>query len=145
MKYFEKSASQQKEPLITARATFWKGETQFVLDDFKNALLSFKQFIGFGEAINTPEYNNCNYNIAYAYFKMKEYDQAGNYFLKQIEKGTDKVRTNDAYLRLADCRFVTSKYGQAMEAYTKVIEQKSVDAVYAFYQKAISFGFIGKN
>ncbi|MEY2923101.1 MAG: hypothetical protein RL108_1727, partial [Bacteroidota bacterium] len=145
LKYFEKSASQQKEPLITARATFWKGETQFVLDDFKNALLSFKQFIGFGEAINTPEYNNCNYNIAYAYFKMKEYDQAGNYFLKQIEKGTDKVRTNDAYLRLADCRFVTSKYGQAMEAYTKVIEQKSVDADYAFYQKAISFGFIGKN
>ncbi|MBP6040632.1 MAG: tetratricopeptide repeat protein [Flavobacterium sp.] len=145
LKYFEKSVSQQKDPLITARATFWKGETLFVLDDFKNALLTFKQFVGYREAVNTPEYNNCNYNIAYAYFKMKEYDQAGNYFQKQIEKGTDKVRLNDAHLRLADCRFVTSKYGQAMEAYAKVIEQKSVDADYAFYQRAISYGFVGKN
>ncbi|MEN9981999.1 MAG: hypothetical protein RL542_1786 [Bacteroidota bacterium] len=142
---FEKAISQQKEASITARATFWKGETQFVLDDFKNALVSFKQFVGFAEAGTTPEFKNCNYNIAYAYFKMKEYDQAGNYFQKQIEKGTDKVRMNDAYLRLADCRFVTSKYWPAMEAYAKVIEQKSVDADYAFYQRAISYGFVGKN
>ncbi|WGK94622.1 MULTISPECIES: tetratricopeptide repeat protein [Flavobacterium] len=142
---FEKAIGQQKDALITARATFWKGETQFVLDDFKNALLTFKQFISFAEAINTAEFKNCNYNIAYAYFKMKEYDQAGNYFQKQIEKGTDKVRMNDAYLRLADCRFVTSKYWPAMEAYAKVIEQKGVDADYAFYQRAISYGFVGKN
>jgi TolA-binding protein len=142
---FEKAISQQKEASIKARATFWKGETQFVLDDFKNALVSFKQFIGFAEAGTTPEFKNCNYNIAYVYFKMKEYDQAGNYFQKQIEKGTDKVRMNDAYLRLADCRFVTSKYWPAMEAYAKVIEQKSVDADYAFYQRAISYGFVGKN
>ena len=142
---FEKAIAQQKDAVITARATFWKGETQFVLNDFKNALLTFKQFIGFDEATTTPEFKNSNYNIAYAYFKMKEYDQAGNYFQKQIEKGTDKVRLNDAYLRLADCRFVTSKYWPAMEAYAKVIEQKSVDADYAFYQRAISYGFVGKN
>ena len=142
---FEKAISQHKEASIMARATFWKGETQFVLDDFKNALVSFKQFIGFAEAGTTPEFKNCNYNIAYVYFKMKEYDQAGNYFQKQIEKGTDKVRMNDAYLRLADCRFVTSKYWPAMEAYAKVIEQKSIDADYAFYQRAISYGFVGKN
>lgn len=142
---FEKAIAQQKDAVITARATFWKGETQFVLNDFKNALLTFKQFIGFDEATTTPEFKNSNYNIAYAYFKMKEYNQAGNYFQKHIEKGTDKERLNDAYLRLADCRFVTSKYWPAMEAYAKVIEQKSVDADYAFYQRAISYGFVGKN
>jgi TolA-binding protein len=145
LKSFEKAVALQKDATISARATFWKGETQFILDDFKNALLSFKGFMGDAEAIRTPEFKNCNYNIAYAYFKMKEYDQAGNYFQKQIEKGTDKVRMNDSYLRLADCRFVNSKYGQAMEAYAKVIEQKSVDADYAFYQRAISYGFVGKN
>jgi TolA-binding protein len=145
LKSFEKAVALQKDATISARATFWKGETQFVLDDFINALLSFKQFLGNAEAKNTAEFTNCNYNIAYAYFKMKDYDQAGNYFQKQIEKGTDKARMNDAYLRLADCRFVTSKYAQAMEAYAKVIEQKSVDADYAFYQRAISYGFVGKN
>lgn len=145
LKSFEKAVALQKDATISARATFWKGETQFVLDDFINALLSFKQFLGNAEAKNTAEFTNCNYNIAYAYFKMKDYDQAGNYFQKQIEKGTDKARMNDTYLRLADCRFVTSKYAQAMEAYAKVIEQKSVDADYAFYQRAISYGFVGKN
>ena len=146
LKMFVKSIDEQKDAVFTARATFWKGETEYVLDDFKNALVSFKQFVGFAQAAATPEYKNSNYNIAYTYFKLKEYDQAGDYFQRQIEKGSgDKVRLNDSYLRLADCRFVTSKYWPAMEAYTKVIEMKSVDADYAYFQKAISYGFVSKN
>ena len=143
---FSKSIDEQKEATFAARATFWKGETEYVLDDFKNALLSYKQFIGMSGANETPEFKNCNYNIAYAYFKLKEYDQAGNYFENQIEKvKDDKIRLNDSYLRLADCRFVTSKYTPALEAYNKVIELKSVDADYAYFQKAICYGFLSKN
>ncbi|MFV8270375.1 tetratricopeptide repeat protein [Flavobacterium sp. GT2N3] len=146
LKMFTKSINEQKDAVFTARATFWKGESEYVLNDFKEALLSFKQFIGSNQAAKTPEFKNINYNIAYAYFKLKEYDQAGNYFQNQIEKApSDKVRLNDSYLRLADCRFVTSKYGPAMDAYTQVIESKSVDADYAYFQKAISYGFMAKN
>ncbi|MFI0490529.1 tetratricopeptide repeat protein [Flavobacterium sp.] len=143
---FSKSLDEQKEATFTARSTFWKGETEYVLEDFKNALLSYKQFVGMAGANETPEFKNCNYNIAYTYFKLKEYDQAGNYFEKQIEKGKDdKTRLNDSYLRMADCRFVTSKYTPALEAYNKVIELKSVDADYAYFQKAICYGFLSKN
>ncbi len=142
---FEKSLDVQKDAKFTARATFWKGETEYVLDDFKNAALSYKQFQGFTQAKETPEYKNCNYNIAYAYFKLKEYDEAGNYFDNQIKVSNDKVRLHDSYLRLGDCRFVTSKYTSAIEAYNKVIELKSVDADYAYFQKAISYGFVSKN
>nr|WP_315177222.1 tetratricopeptide repeat protein [uncultured Flavobacterium sp.] len=146
LKMFTKSVSEQKDAVFTARATFWQGETEYVLNDFKDALLSFKQFIGANQAATTPEFKKSNYNIAYTYFKLKEYDQAGNYFQNQIEKApSDKVRLNDSYLRLADCRFVTSKYGPAMDAYSKVIESKSVDADYAYFQKAICYGFIAKN
>jgi tetratricopeptide (TPR) repeat protein len=146
LKMFTRSINEPKEATFTARATFWKGETEYVLNDFKDALLSFKQFTGLAQAATTPEYKNSNYNIAYTYFKLKGYDQAGNYFQSQIEKvKDDKVRLNDSYLRLADCRFVTSKYGPAMDAYVKVIESKSVDADYAYFQKAICYGFISKN
>ena len=146
LRLFTKATKEQKDAAITARATFWKGETEYVLDDFKNALLSFKQFSASSGAAATPEFKNYNYNIAYTYFKLKEYDQAGNYFQNQIEKGTaDKVRLHDSYLRLADCRFVTSKYWPAMEAYVKVIELKSVDVDYAYFQKAICYGFVSKN
>jgi hypothetical protein len=41
---FKKSIDGQIDPAITARATFWKAETEYVLDDYKNALLSFRQF-----------------------------------------------------------------------------------------------------
>ena len=143
---FEKSLEQQKEAKFTARATFWKGETEYVLNDFKNALLSYQQFQGLATATTTPEFKNVNYNIAYSYFKQKEYDQAGNYFQNQIDNAKgDKVRLLDSYLRLADCRFVTSKYTSALEAYNKVIEMKGVDADYAYFQKAICYGFVSKN
>nr|WP_315187559.1 tetratricopeptide repeat protein [uncultured Flavobacterium sp.] len=146
LKMFAKSIAEQQDNGITARATFWKAETEYVLDDFKSALSSYKQFMALGNAASTPEYKNSNYNIAYAYFKLKDYNQAGNYFQAQIEKGSsEKVRLNDAYLRLADCRFVTSKYWPAMDAYSKVIELKSVDSDYAYYQKAICYGFVSKN
>ena len=146
LKMFKKSAEQQKDQKFTARATFWKGETEYVLDNFNDALLSFKQFEGYAEAKNTPEFKNINYNIAYAYFKQKEYEQAGNYFQSFVEaEKNDKIRLNDAYLRLGDSRFVTSKYWPAIESYNKAIELKSVDADYAAFQKAISYGFVSKN
>ncbi|RTY92342.1 tetratricopeptide repeat protein [Flavobacterium sp. GT3R68] len=143
---FKKSIAEPKDAKFTARATFWKGETEYVLDNFNEALLSFKQFTGYAEAKNTPEFKNINYNIAYSYFKQKEYDQAGDYFQKHIDLvKDDKIRLNDSYLRLGDSRFVTTKYWPAMDAYNKAIELRSVDADYAQFQKAISYGFVAKN
>ena len=98
------------------------------------------------KAKETAEFKNINYNIAYANFKLKEYETAGNYFQSQIESNKgDKIRLNDSYLRLADCRFVTTKYQAALDAYNKVIESKSVDADYAYFQKALCYGFLSKN
>jgi tetratricopeptide (TPR) repeat protein len=143
---FKKSISEQQDPKYTCRATFWKGETEFVLDNFNESLLSFKQFVAFPESKNTAEYKNSNYNIAYSYFKLKEYDQAGDFFQAQIEAvKDDKIRLNDSYLRLGDSRFVTAKYWPAMDAYNKAIDLKSIDADYAAFQKAISYGFVSKN
>ena len=82
---FKKSIANQKNEKITARTTFWKGETEYGLDNFGDALQSFKQFESLPEAKTTPENKNINYNIAYAYFKQKEYDQAGNYFQKYVD------------------------------------------------------------
>jgi TolA-binding protein len=143
---FKKSIAEPRDAKFSARATFWKGETEYVLDSFTESLLSFKQFNGFAEAKNTTEIKNINYNLAYAYFKLKEYASAATYFQSfiSVSKG-DNVRLTDAYLRLGDCNFVTAKYWPAMDAYNKAVELKSVDADYAAFQKAISYGFVDKN
>jgi TolA-binding protein len=143
---FKKSIAEPRNAKFTARAIFWKAETEYVLDDFSESLQDFKDFTASPEAKNTPEYKNVNYNIAYDYFKLKQYDEAGNYFQKQIDAvADDKVRLHDSYLRLADSRFVTAKYWPAMEAYNKVVEMKGIDADYAAFQKAISYGFVARN
>lgn len=145
-KMFKSAVSEQKTPEFTARATFWKAETEYVTDDFQNALLTYKQFAGLAAAKATDEYKNINYNIGYTYFKLKEYDQAANSFQAQIDNSpSDKTRLNDSYLRLGDSRFVNSKYAQANEAYGKAMDAKSVDADYAQFQKALSYGFMSKN
>ncbi|ESU25846.1 TPR-domain containing protein [Flavobacterium limnosediminis JC2902] len=143
---FKKSIAEPRDAKFTARATFWKGETEYNLDQFGDALISFKQFSGSAEAKSVPEAKNASYNLAYTYFKLKEYENAANHFQEFIKtEKADKVRLNDAYLRMGDSYFVTSKYWPAMDAYNKAVDLNSVDADYAHFQKAISYGFVGKN
>ena len=143
---FKKSLANNISEKFTAKATFWKAETEFVLENFIDALTDFKAFTNIGESKSVVENATINYNIAYCLFKQKQYEMAGNYFQAQIDSAKeDKTRLNDSYLRLGDCRFVTSKYLSAIEAYNKVIESNGLDADYAAFQKAISYGFINKN
>ena len=143
---FEKSMTVQKDPVFNARASFWNAETEYMQEHYKNAISNYNSFLGFAQAATTPEYLSVNYNLAYAYFKLKEYEQAGNYFEQQIANfKSDKVRLLDSYLRLGDCRFATSKYNAASDAYNKIVEMKGIDADYAYFQKAICYGFVSKN
>lgn len=50
--------------------------------------IKFQQFIGSNQATTTPEFKNSNYNIAYTYFKLKEYDSSGWLFSKANRKST---------------------------------------------------------
>lgn len=143
---FKKSIATPQDARFVARAVFWKAETEYILEDFATSLQDFKDFTALPGAPDTPESKNINYNIAYDYFKLKDYDNAADEFQKYIDVvKDDRSRLYDAYLRLADCRFVTKKYWPAMDAYNKVIDMKGVDADYAAYQKAISYGFVNKN
>ena len=143
---FKKSLTENKDAKIFARATFWKAECEYSLDQFSEAVLTYKQYLNTEVANETPESKTANYNLAYAYFKIKEYENAIPYFNAYILiSKEDKVRLTDAYLRMADCNYISSKYWPAMDAYNKAIELKCVDADYAAFQKGMSYGFVNKN
>lgn len=143
---FEASLKEPRDASFTARATFWKAETDYNLTNYDAALISFKQFQQQSAAAATPEYKNIDYNLAYTYFKLKNYSQTAQYFSQFIasNKGTGNVRLNDAYLRLGDAYFVSSDYKNAINAYESAIELGTSDADYAFFQKAISSGYVGQ-
>ncbi|NNE33433.1 MAG: tetratricopeptide repeat protein [Winogradskyella sp.] len=143
---FNKSLKEPRNSVFVAKATFWKAETEYNLTNFSDALIGFKQFSGMPEASELPENKNLDYNLAYTYFKLKDYNNASNYFQKSINKNTnDRLRRNDAYLRLADGYFVTSNYQNAIEAYDKAIQINEIETDYAAFQKAMSNGYLGKN
>lgn len=143
---FDKSLSERNNQKITAKATFWKAETDYNLGNFHEALIGYKEFKGMQAAKGTQELKDIDYNIGYAYFKKKEYANAIQHFKNYANTHQQPIeQVNDALLRLGDSHFVTSDYWPAMEAYNKAIAMKGVDSDYAYFQKAISYGFVDRN
>ncbi|MCK7590072.1 tetratricopeptide repeat protein [Subsaxibacter sp. CAU 1640] len=142
---FEKSLKEPRDAKFTARATFWKAESDYNIGNFADALIGFKQFQQQAEAKNTPEWTNLDYNLAYTYFKQKNYSQATGLFKDFIANHKDdKLRLNDAYLRLGDGYFVSSNYQEAIAAYDKAMALNEIETDYAAFQKAMSYGYIGQ-
>jgi TolA-binding protein len=144
--FFNKSLSEPRDNAFTARATFWKAESDYNLANYDDALVGFKQFSQQPTSSSSPENNNIDYNLAYAYFKLKNYPQAAQYFNQFISKRKDdKTRLNDAYLRLGDSYFVSSDYNDAIKAYDNAIKINEIDSDYPFFQKALSAGYVGQS
>ncbi|WP_299890769.1 tetratricopeptide repeat protein [uncultured Lacinutrix sp.] len=141
---FESSLKQPQDAKYVARATFWKAETDYNLTNYSDALNGFQTFQQMATQ-DLPEAKNLDYNIAYTYFKQKDYAQATQYFKNfTTNRKEDKIRLNDAYLRLADGYFVSSSYDAAIAAYNEALSINKIESDYAFFQKAISYGYLGQ-
>ncbi|MBT8309419.1 MAG: tetratricopeptide repeat protein [Flavobacteriaceae bacterium] len=143
---FDESLSEPRDDNYTARATFWKAETDYNLANYDDALVGFKQFVGSSKSSSLKEYDNIDYNLAYTYFKQKNYPKAIDYMNQFISnRRQDKVRLNDAYLRLGDAHFVSSNYSAAINAYNEAVNLNEIESDYAFFQKALSAGYAGRS
>ncbi|CDF80226.1 TPR domain protein [Formosa agariphila KMM 3901] len=141
--FFELALKEQINPEYTARTNFWKGECNYNLNNYAEAITDYKAFKQFAST-NTEEGKIVDYNLGYAYFKQKDNGQSTEYFNAFTQNYTeDQVKLNDAYLRLADGYFVSSKYSQAIKAYDAAINLGEIETDYAAFQKAISYGYAG--
>ena len=143
---FDLAIKENHDPKFTARARYWKAEANYQLNKFKEAEQGFKEFLNANQASELEEFQNAYYNLAYSYLKEKDYEKAKENFNKFIAiNPQDKDLLNDAYLRLGDMYFITRDYWKAMDAYNKAIQNGAKNLDYAHFQKAISYGFVGKN
>ena len=141
---FKNATNTTFDALTTVKATYWKAETNYILTNYIEAIKDYKKFISNNEASKTEEFKNANYNLGYAYFKQKEFDNAIEEFKKYINKNTDdSVKRNDSYLRIGDSYFINRNYTSAINYYNKAIELNAVDTDYAQFHKAISYGLTG--
>ena len=144
--HFDLAINEPKDKSISSRSVFWRAEADYLLNNFNDALVGFQLYEAASKPDTLSENKTIDYNIAYAYFKLKDYNKAGDRFETFINSNPDdKNILNDSYLRLGDAYFVSSDYNRAINAYNKVIEAKGIDTDYAHFQRALSYGFIGKN
>lgn len=142
LKYLKKSLQQPRDSIMNTRAIYWIAQADYLLNNYNNAIIGFKEFVQRNNAAQTPEYKDIDYHIAYTYFKQKTYDQAVPYFNTFIKDNkADAAKINDAYLRLGDLYFVKGTYDRAIKNYDNAIESRGANNDYAYFQKAMSYGY----
>lgn len=142
---FDKSLNNAKyNASYKAQCNYWKGEAYYRVKRFADAVESYKQFLLTTGAITMDEYNVAHYNIAYSYFKLKNYNEAITWFRKYtnfMEDAKSKM-VGDSYVRVGDCYFVSRKYNDAISFYQKAIDINTYDVDYSMFQKGFSLGLI---
>lgn len=124
---------------------FWLAESYFRNDKFTLARQSYAELYNQSALNREPESYLIPYNIAYCYYKEKDYDSARKWFAKYLDESSVLYR-KDALERIGDCYFVDKDYKNAGIAYDKVIKDYfDADDIYPYYQAAISYGLTGGN
>ncbi|MFN8777287.1 MAG: tetratricopeptide repeat protein [Flavobacteriales bacterium] len=152
--FFDKVFTYPVNPQLTAEARFWKAEIAYNLGDYGKARDRYISFLTEAGGYAGPYYALGNYGLGYAYFKLASnegiyeiaqgiYANANTAFRKYTESPAQKDtrKLHDAWLRVADCFFVTKSYSQAIEYYDRVANASQANKDYAMYQKAMAYGY----
>lgn len=157
-KMFDKVFTYSVNPSLTAEAKFWKAEISYRRGEWNNAISRYNAFLNEPGAFNTPVYGLAHYGTGYAYFEMAnkednqavardQYALASTSFRKYIDgtQSLESAKVTDAYMRIGDCFFVNENFPQAIAYYDKAADKDENGRDYAMFQKAMSYGYDGKN
>ncbi len=141
---------------LQALAIYLKGEINYNQGQYYVASQNYQQF----GVLATPSVEKkgeaskfrADYNVGDCYFKKKNYPDAVLYFgtaISDAENTMDVKGMNtllpDLYQRYGDCEFVTKNYDKAIEAYSKISDNKWNAADYAQFRKGIILGLQNKS
>lgn len=120
---------------------YWSAEANFQLGNFSQAIKGYNEFQTSAGAFSLPEFGTAYYNTAYAYFKLKNYNEAATWFRKYVNqsKVTDEQKA-DAYNRLADSYYIKREFEEAAKFYSLSINMGTYDTDYALFQRASCYG-----
>ncbi|MDR1724851.1 MAG: tetratricopeptide repeat protein [Bacteroidales bacterium] len=135
---------------VTASAYYLKSEIFYRNNKFEDAEKYLNMFYSIfhssNEANKNPYYFKANYSMGYILFRQHKYSVAKDYFRRFLVNTAreDASRVADAHNRLADCLFMEKSFAEAVQQYDYAINEKSLDVDYAYYQKALALGAMGK-
>ncbi len=136
----------QYDPVIHARTLYWLAETYVREGDTETAESFYTAFLDEPASFQTPEFKKVNYSMGYLEFERENYEKAEKWFREFVNLESDKrsVYVADAYNRMGDCRFILSKFWQAIDYYDEVSKIGKANVDYAIFQKAFSLGLVDR-
>ena len=128
-------------PETNALNYFWRGETEYRLNNFKGAIADYEAYLSQTAGKDKETYSSALYNLGYAYFKQKNYSSALSNFNKYVssESNVKKATYSDAYNRIGDCYFSMRNLSQAEASYNKA-QSSGGSGDYALFQKGYVMG-----
>ncbi|MEZ5172737.1 MAG: tetratricopeptide repeat protein [Bacteroidia bacterium] len=146
IRHFDLSLKYPLNKELAADARYWKAEALYRGADFTLAAKSWEEFVYTLSAFELKKYNKVNYNLGYAYYKLRDYDKALTWFRKynSVNGDVDARLLNDAQARIADCFFYKKNYAAATEYYDKAIQSGLNWVDYSMFQKALTLYMQGK-
>ncbi len=139
----DKILKDQYNASVLPASQFWKGEIAYRQNNIDNAIKYFNLYLA-GPAYQSGEVNpaNARYNLGYSYLRKENYKVAQSFF-DQVAKpialnSTDMVQ--DAYLRSADCSFMSREFEKAKQMYNTALNYSWKAGDYATYQLAMIAG-----
>ncbi|OUJ74713.1 tetratricopeptide repeat protein [Hymenobacter crusticola] len=146
----DKSLKYPQDDALRAAAQVLKGEIYSVGQKYPEAIQSYTaaaRTARSGSAAETDFDQKARYGLGYAYYNTKQYDRARTQFQAWLKDPVAKPADPNYYdvtLRLADTYYIGKNYPQALELYDKVIQANAPDKDYAYYQKSVTLGLMGR-
>lgn len=140
--YFNQSLENNQDRAVYAQTLYWKAEALYRTGDYNEAINNYVRFLTTNGASAIPEFNDARYNLAYAYFKIEDYELAAGSFSKYTDavRGNRSEKLADALNRLGDISFLKTDYTKALQYYQQSFALKTFEPDYALYQIAFCKG-----
>jgi len=121
-------------------ARYWLAESYYRTGNFNEGERVFLELYNSDALYDKPEGKSLAYNIAFCHLKQGSFDSAAKWFDTYISSSNATFR-KDAFLRRADCDFLSGDYKEAVKSYQRALDEfPPVDDLYALYRKGMSQG-----
>ncbi len=148
----DKSLKYPQDDALRAAAQVLRGEIYSVGQQYPDAITAYaaaaRSARQGGVSDDETQYVQlARYGLGYAYYNTKQYDKARPQFQAYLNDPAAQPADPNYYdttLRLADTYYVAKSYQQALDLYDKVIQANAQDKDYAYYQKGLTLGLLGR-
>ena len=139
----DKALKDPNNASVLPLVNYWKGEIAYRSNKLDNAIKYYNAYLDAGApASGEANLTTIRYNLGYCYLRKENYPAAQKYF-EQIGVNpalNSDALTQDAYIRSADCYYMSKDYNMAKSMYDNVIKLSWPAEDYATFQNAMIAG-----